>query len=226
MKRFLRTALLLLTLAGISLATATAAPAIFDRTNLVAWCIVPFDAKKRGPAERAEMAAKLGFKHIAYDWRQEHVVEFETEILEYRKRSLNYFAFWAMHEEAFKLFAKHNLHPQIWMTVPSPAGATQVERVEKAAAQLLPSAERARKAGCQFGLYNHGGWGGEPENMVAICELLRTKHGATNVGIIYNQHHGHDHSHGPRPGQPCKAGKGECTGCGWAVSRQIGRAHV
>ena len=193
MKRFLRTALLLLTLAGISLATATAAPAIFGRTNLVAWCIVPFDAKKRGPAERAEMAAKLGFKHIAYDWRQEHVAEFETEILEYQKRGLNYFAFWAMHEEAFKLFAKHNLHPQIWMTVPSPTGATQAERVEKAAAQLLPAAERARQAGCQFGLYNHGGWGGEPENMVAICELLRTKHGATNVGIIYNQHHGHDH---------------------------------
>jgi hypothetical protein len=193
MKRFLRT-LLLLALACAVFPAASAAPAdIFARTNLVAWCIVPFDSKKRGPAERAEMAAKLGFKHIAYDWRQEHVAEFETEILEYRKRGLNYFAFWATHEEAFKQFAKHNLHPQIWMTVPSPAGATQAERVEKAAAQLLPAVERARKAGCQFGLYNHGGWGGEPENMIAVCELLRTKHGATNVGIIYNQHHGHDH---------------------------------
>ncbi|MFM8470378.1 MAG: LamG-like jellyroll fold domain-containing protein, partial [Limisphaerales bacterium] len=192
MKRLLRT-LLLLALARAVLPAAFAAPAIFDRTNLVAWCIVPFDSKKRSPAERAEMAAKLGFKHIAYDWRQEHVAEFETEILEYRKRGLNYFAFWSMHEEAFKQFAKHSLHPQIWMTVPSPAGATQAERVEKAAAQLVPAVERANKAGCQFGLYNHGGWGGEPENMVAICELLRTKHGATNVGIIYNQHHGHDH---------------------------------
>jgi len=192
MKRLLRI-LLPLACACAALPTAFAAPAIFARTNLVAWCIVPFDAKKRGPAERAEMAAKLGFKHIAYDWRQEHVAEFETEILEYRKRGLNYFAFWSTHEEAFKQFAKHNLHPQIWMTVPSPAGATQAERVEKAAAQLLPAVQRAAKAGSQFGLYNHGGWGGEPENMVAICELLRTKHTATNVGIIYNQHHGHDH---------------------------------
>jgi hypothetical protein len=193
MKRLLRT-LLLLTLACAVFPAASAAPAdIFARSNLVAWCIVPFDSKKRGPAERAEMAAKLGFKHIAYDWRQEHVAEFETEILEYRKRGLNYFAFWSTHEEAFKQFAKHNLRPQIWMTVPSPAGATQAERVEKAATQLLPAVERAGKAGCQFGLYNHGGWGGEPENMVAICELLRIKHGATNVGIIYNQHHGHDH---------------------------------
>jgi len=190
MKRLLRTLLLL----ALASTLASAAPAdIFARSNLVAWCIVPFDAKKRGPAERAEMVAKLGFTKVAYDWRPEHVAEFETEILEYKKRGLGYFAFWAMHEEAFKLFAKHGLHPQIWMTVPSPAGSTQAERVEKAAAQLLPSVERARKAGCQFGLYNHGGWGGEPENMVAICELLRTKHGATNVGLIYNQHHGHDH---------------------------------
>ena len=58
-----------------------------------------------------------------------------------------------------------------------------------AAAQLLPSAERARKAGCQFGLYNHGGWAGEPENMVAVCKAVDLP----NVGIVYNQHHGHDH---------------------------------
>ena len=36
--------------------------------NLVAWCIVPFDAKNRGPAERVEMLKNLGFKKYAYDW--------------------------------------------------------------------------------------------------------------------------------------------------------------
>ena len=35
---------------------------LFARENLVAWCIVPFDAKKRGPAERVAMLKKLGFK--------------------------------------------------------------------------------------------------------------------------------------------------------------------
>ena len=35
---------------------------IFARTNLMAWCIVPFDAKKRGPEERAAMLEQLGFK--------------------------------------------------------------------------------------------------------------------------------------------------------------------
>ena len=30
---------------------------LFDRDNLMAWCIVPFDGQKRGPEERAEMMA-------------------------------------------------------------------------------------------------------------------------------------------------------------------------
>ena len=32
--------------------------------------------------------------------------------------------------------------------------------------------------------------------------------------------HAHTHDHAPHPGQPCKAGKGECTGCGWSISRR------
>ncbi len=46
---------------------------LFARDNLVAWCIVPFDGKKRGPTERAAMCAKLGLKKIAYDWRAGHI---------------------------------------------------------------------------------------------------------------------------------------------------------
>src|SRR5688572_17767316 len=42
---------------------------IFGKGNLVAWCIVPFDAKKRGPEERAEMLERLGIKRLAYDYR-------------------------------------------------------------------------------------------------------------------------------------------------------------
>ena len=35
------------------------APAIFAKDNLVAWCIVPFDAKNRGPAERADIKREI-----------------------------------------------------------------------------------------------------------------------------------------------------------------------
>mgnify|MGYP003323687953 FL=1 len=96
---------------------------IFAPENLVAWCIVPFDGKKRGPAERAAMCAKLGLKKIAYDWREEHVATFEQEILEYKKHGLEYFAFWHVQEEAFKLFEKYQLSPVSYthLTLPTKA---------------------------------------------------------------------------------------------------------
>jgi sugar phosphate isomerase/epimerase len=90
------------------------------------------------------------------------------------------------------LFAKHGLTPQIWLTAPSPAGADQAARVTAAVAQLRPAAERTARAGCRLGLYNHGGWGGEPENLVAVCTALHAA-GFPHVGIVYNLHHGHGH---------------------------------
>ncbi|MEY4006930.1 MAG: hypothetical protein RLZZ221_3026 [Verrucomicrobiota bacterium] len=173
-------------------ATDNAPP--FNRANTVAWCIVPFDGVKRTPAARAEMVRSLGLTKVAYDWRAEHVADFEREILEYRRHGLEFFAFWNTHDEAFRLFAKYNLQPQIWQTAPSPEAATQEERVAAAAARLLPAVRRARELGSRFGLYNHGGWGGEPENLVAVCEHLRRVHGADHVGIVYNFHHGHAHA--------------------------------
>jgi hypothetical protein len=46
---------------------------------------------------------------------------------------------------------------------------------------------------CKLGLYNHGGWGGEPENLVAVCKALREQSKSEHVGIVYNLHHGHGH---------------------------------
>jgi len=171
----------------------TAEPKLFARENLVAWCIVPFDSQNRGPAERADMIKRLGLRRVAYDWRENHVPTFEEEILQYQRHGLEYFAFWSVHEEAFKLFEKHGLHPQIWQTAPSPAGETQADRVHAAAQELLPLVERTHKLGSKLGLYNHGGWGGEPRNLVAVCEHLRQQHDAAHVGIVYNLHHGHGH---------------------------------
>jgi hypothetical protein len=169
-------------------------PPIFDRKNLVAWCIVPFDSMKREPAQRAEMVQKLGLTKVAYDWRAEHVPQFELEIQEYKKRGIEFFAFWGAHENAFQLFEKYQLHPQIWQTALSPAATLNREdQIKEAAVKQLPLVERCRALGCTLGLYNHGGWGGEPENLVAVCEYLRKHHHANHVGIVYNQHHGHHH---------------------------------
>jgi hypothetical protein len=168
-------------------------PKVFARPNLVAWCIVPFDGQKRGPVERAAMVKRLGFTKVAYDWRDNHVPTFEEEILQYHKHGIEYFAFWGTHDKAFELFAKYDLHPQIWQTLGSPTAPTEEERVALAAKQLLPLVERTAKMKCKLGLYNHGGWGGEPQNLVAVCKVLRKQHKAEHVGIVYNLHHGHGH---------------------------------
>lgn len=174
-------------------AITTVTPALFDRSNLVAWCIVPFDAKKRDAAGRAEMLGRLGIKSVAYDWRPEHVPQFEAEIIEYQKRGLEYFAFWGAHEEGLRLFEKYHMQPQLWVTASSPQASTDVERLRLSVERIRPAVERARQLGCKVALYNHGGWGGEPENLVALCQYLRTHLQADHVGIVYNLHHGHGH---------------------------------
>ena len=69
---------LLLTLAGSAIDAEGAD--LFDRSNLVAWCIVPFDAEHRGPEERAAMLERLGLHRLAWDWRAEHLPAFDEEI--------------------------------------------------------------------------------------------------------------------------------------------------
>jgi len=165
----------------------------FSKENLVAWCIVPFDAKERGPKERAEMLTRLGIGRLAYDWRGQHVPTFEAEILEMKRRDIEFFAFWSFHPEIAPLIRKHDIHPQIWRTAPSPSSGTQQEKVESAARQLLPLVKQADELDCKFGIYNHGGWGGEPENLVAVVRWLRANADARHVGIVYNFHHGHGH---------------------------------
>ena len=168
---------------------------LFAKENLVAWCVVPFDAKKRGPKERAEMLRQLGFNKLAYDWRAEHVPTFEEEILELKRRGIEMFAFWGEHPDMFPLFEKHGIAPQIWRTPPDPKDGTQEAKVEACAKALLPLVERTGHLGCKLGLYNHGGWAGEPDNLVAVTKWLREHAGADHVGIVYNLHHGHEHIH-------------------------------
>ena len=186
---------LLLSLVGFAVAEDNPVKAtdVFAKENLVAWCIVPFDAKQRGPAERADMLVRLGLQHVAYDWRASHVPTFEQEILEYQKHGLDYFAFWSWHDAMEPLIRKYDIHPQIWVTGPSPDPGTQEERIAAAAAELLPLVNTTQSLGCALGLYNHGGWGGEPANLTAVCRYLREHEDADHVGIVYNFHHGHDH---------------------------------
>ena len=116
---------------------------LFAKDNLVAWCIVSFDAKQRGPGARAEMLQKLGIKKVAYDWREHHVPTFEEEILQYKQHHLEYFAFWSWHEDMGQLIVKHEIRPQIWRTLGGGGGTTRAEKVESAARALLPMEKKS-----------------------------------------------------------------------------------
>ena len=166
---------------------------IFEKQKLVAWCIVPFDSKMRGPAARAEMLVKLGIKRVAYDWRAKDIPTFEEEILQYKKHDLEYFAFWDWHDSMAPLIKKHGIKPQVWIIARSPAEGTQQEKIAASAQSIMHLVETTKELGLKLGIYNHGGWSGEPENMVAVCKYLHEKHDADHVGLVYNFHHGHDH---------------------------------
>src|SRR5215510_14537107 len=99
---------------------------LFADDNLVAWCIVPFDAKKRGPAERVAMLQKLGFKKYAYDWRAEHLPTFDEEVGLLKKAGIELTAVWFpanLGDDAKKLLAvikKHDIKTQLWITMSEP----------------------------------------------------------------------------------------------------------
>jgi sugar phosphate isomerase/epimerase len=144
------------------------------------------------------MLERLGFKAFAYDYRAEHIPTFDAEIEALQKHHIRLLAWWfptQLNGEARQILAvlkKHNIHTQLWVM----GGGTsttfvegQRQRVEAEAARIRPIAEAAEKIGCQVGLYNHGGWFGEPENQLAILKALHMP----NVGIVYNLHHGHEH---------------------------------
>ena len=75
---------------------------------------------------------------------------------------------------------------------PTRSPEEQRSRVLMESQRIQAIATNAMTLGCTVGLYNHGSWFGEPENQLAVLESLRSL-GTTNVGLIYNQHHGHDH---------------------------------
>lgn len=92
---------------------------IFQRENIAAWCIVPFDSKQREPVERAEMLKRLGITKFAYDWRAEHIPTFDAEVEAMKVHGIEISAWWvcaAMDEtnrRIFEVIERHKIRPQL-----------------------------------------------------------------------------------------------------------------
>ena len=123
-------ALIFLAPASFTRAAAAEPPSLFDRQNIAALWIVPYDAKKRGPEERAQMLRELGLTKLAYDWRAEHVPTFNAEIEAMQKHGIEITAWWyPSHKpeilDAIKRFPKLD------------AGRVLIDHVEEHTAKLV-----------------------------------------------------------------------------------------
>jgi hypothetical protein len=187
-----RTLLPLVALA-LLLPPATAADP-FAQSNLSAWCVVPFDAAKRTPEQRVQMLQRLGFTRFVYDWRAEHLPTFDQEVGLLKKAGITLQGVWfpaGVGKEGEQLLAvlkTHAVKTELWAMLPQPdAKLSQDDRVKVTAEVVAKLAKTAGEHGHTVGLYNHGGWTGEPDNLLAVRKAC----GAANVGIVYNLHHAH-----------------------------------
>ena len=183
--------------------------------RLAAWCVVPYDTRQRTPKQRADMLARLGLAGEVWDWREGHVAHFPRELDALAERDLTLFGVWApavvpasgpvggIAPEVRGFvgeLARRDLSADLWAClefgapgpVPALSPADQAARVRRAADHVAPLAELAAESGLLVALYNHLGWSGEPENQIEVIDRLRER-GLDNVGIVYQQHHGHHH---------------------------------
>lgn len=115
---------------------------LWGHDNLVAWCVEPWDAKKRGPVERAQMLAKLGFRHYAYIGPTDtHALDSEIEAL--KKHGVDLLAWYfpldaddPLATQTLDGFRRHGVHPQLW--VPLRAKNSAWPKTQKEWEKLLP----------------------------------------------------------------------------------------
>ncbi|HRE50029.1 MAG TPA: TIM barrel protein [Flavitalea sp.] len=173
---------------------------LYFKKNLVAWCVIPFDSKKRSPEERAIMLKSLGFRSFAYDWRANDLPSMETELATLKKYNIALSAVWfhidgnsenlldETNETILNILQKTNTHTELWINFnPRYFKGSQEEKLQKAISMVRYIHERAAAIGCTIALYAHGGWFGEPGNQVAIIRGA----GLPDTRVVYNFHHGH-----------------------------------
>ena len=174
---------------------------LFEKENLVAWCIIPFDSESRTPQERAEMLNELGLTQIAYDYRDEHIPSFKEEIEVLKDHHIKLSAVWLWVDprweeplndagkEVFDILRETGTQTEIWVGFPDNAfeGISDEESLSRSEEAVKEILQEAEDIGCTLALYNHGGWFGEPVNLIRIIESV----GSEKIRIVYNFHHAH-----------------------------------
>ena len=154
-----------------------------------------------GPEERARMLQELGFKKFAYDWREQHLQDFPSEVKALKQQGVALTSvWWWIDGQGDDLLGEGNrrlLHYMdsldiscdIWMSFDDRffEGLDEQAMLEKATQALIELNEEASTVGASLQLYNHGSWFGDPRNQIKIIE----NSGIADLGIVYNFHHAH-----------------------------------
>ncbi len=178
------------------------APLPMDR--YFAWCVVPFDEPQRSPEARIEMLKGLGFDTYAYDWRVKDLEDTARELQLAKEAGVNVNSVWMWfdgrydtveglnepNERLFQIVEETGYTGELWISFNDNffADLDEGQSLKKSVEFLDYVAGRANDLGLKLGLYNHGGWFGDPRNQVRIIEALPER----EIGIVYNFHHAHD----------------------------------
>ncbi len=173
-----------------------------DRPNVAAANIVATDLKSRTPRERAAMLRRIGIRHLVWDWRDQDALQFDAELDALHNQGISLSGIRAPHpmpgaiNPHIRAFlteaARRGLAPDLWVTVASEQVGNDFEHIWQAADHVEPLAQLASDHGVCVLLANETGFFGEPRNLVALVEALAER-GWANVGIAYQQQHGHAH---------------------------------
>jgi sugar phosphate isomerase/epimerase len=174
-----------------------------SKSQLLAWCIVPYDDQERTPSQRINMLQELGFTQYAYDWRQRHLKTFAREITQVRMADIDIAAVWmwisadndkpsalsADNTRLLSIMEENDLQTQLWVGIQDQffEGLNEEEKTEKASEMIRYLLDEAKSSVTQIGLYNHGGWFGNPVNQIKLINSINDK----RLGIVYNFHHAH-----------------------------------
>ena len=175
-----------------------------SKSQLLAWCIVPYDSQDRNPSERISMLKTLGFEQYAYDWRKRHLNTFSQEITEARKADIDISAVWmwispendapgelsADNARLLDIMKENDLQTQLWVGIQDQffEGLNEEEKTEKASEMIQYLMDEAKSSVTELGLYNHGGWFGNPVNQIKLINNINDE----RLGIVYNFHHAHE----------------------------------
>jgi hypothetical protein len=161
--------LLVSSFAAKSQTTSTGNDLLFSKNNLLAWCVVPYDSKKRNAEERAAMLNDLGITSFVYDWRAQDLPNMEHEFATLKKYNIALKGIWfwvngskdhlldEANETILKTLAKTNTKTVLWLSFPNKYF------------ESLPDEQKIQKA----------------------AKTIQYIHQRKDVGIIYNFHHGH-----------------------------------